>query len=127
GNCGGVRGQSVLTETAGTWDAGAQVSLPADANYGSGGLNSVSCTPDGGCTAVGTYRPLSSSYAIDGLLIGGTAPAVKLDVSTHGAGSGSISSDVGGIGCGSTCSASFDAGALVTLAATPAPGSRFIG
>ena len=51
----------------------------------------------------------------------------KLTVSPSGTGSGTIASSPGGINCGSTCSASFISGATVTLSATPATGSTFVG
>ncbi|MFB9311756.1 Ig-like domain-containing protein [Nocardioides plantarum] len=51
-----------------------------------------------------------------------------LNVARGGAGSGTVSSDVAGIDCGETCSASYDAGSTVVLTATAnAPGSTFAG
>jgi PKD repeat protein len=38
-----------------------------------------------------------------------------------------VSSSPGGIGCGAGCQASFDSGSVVTLTATPDPGSLFTG
>jgi PKD repeat protein len=52
---------------------------------------------------------------------------VDLTVSKAGTGTGSISSSPAGIGCGSGCQAGFDAGSVVTLTATPDPGSVFAG
>jgi uncharacterized delta-60 repeat protein len=49
-----------------------------------------------------------------------------LTVAKTGSGSGSVSSDPGGIDCGATCSAGFAAGP-VTLTASPAAGSSFVG
>ena len=52
----------LLTETAGTWAAGAEASLPANAGSDPDvGLNSVSCASAGNCTAVGSYTD-SSGY-----------------------------------------------------------------
>jgi hypothetical protein len=48
-----------------------------------------------------------------------------LTVRKTGVGTGTITSDVGGITCTPTCSASFPAGTTVTLTATPAAGSSF--
>jgi hypothetical protein len=42
-------------------------------------------------------------------------------------GSGAVTSNPAGITCGSTCSAHFDRGATVELAAAPETGSRFVG
>ena len=50
-----------------------------------------------------------------------------LTVSAAGAGAGTVTSSVGGIDCGSTCSAAYATNALVTLTPTPAPGSTFVG
>lgn len=59
--------------------------------------------------------------------ITGAAAMFALNVSLQGTGSGTVASDTGGINCGSTCSASFSNGALVTLTASPASGSTFSG
>lgn len=53
---------------------------------------------------------------------GGTAP--NLTVNFAGAGSGTVSSSPPGLGCASTCSASFPSGTVITLTATP-NGSTF--
>lgn len=50
-----------------------------------------------------------------------------LTVIRSGAGAGSISSMPAGIVCGSTCNAVFDNGTMITLSATPNPGSVFTG
>jgi uncharacterized delta-60 repeat protein len=50
-----------------------------------------------------------------------------LTVAKTGGGSGSITSNPGGISCGSTCSTAFAAPVPVTLTATPAAGSSFLG
>jgi hypothetical protein len=50
-----------------------------------------------------------------------------LTITTSGTGSGTITSSPSGINCGSTCSASFSQGTVVTLTATAAPGSTFTG
>jgi hypothetical protein len=50
-----------------------------------------------------------------------------LNVTLAGAGSGSVASDPAGIACGSDCSEAYVQGIVVTLTATPAPGSFFVG
>lgn len=54
-------------------------------------------------------------------------PNPTLTVEKRGTGAGNIRSDNGSINCGTTCSASFDKGAIVSLTATPEGGSRFTG
>lgn len=44
-----------------------------------------------------------------------------------GLGVGTVTSDTGGIACKPTCSASYPAGTVVTLTATPSSGSSFTG
>jgi uncharacterized repeat protein (TIGR01451 family)/uncharacterized repeat protein (TIGR02543 family) len=50
-----------------------------------------------------------------------------LTVTPAGTGVGTVTSDVGGINCGTTCSDSFASGTVVTLTATADPGSTFTG
>src|SRR5947209_5983072 len=54
-----------------------------------------------------------------------TAQRFTLTVNRAGAGSGTATSSPPGINCGATCSAAYDSGTVVTLAATPAAGSTF--
>lgn len=51
----------------------------------------------------------------------------QLVVSRTGSGSGTVASSPAGVECGSTCSARFDTGSIVTLTASPASGSKFTG
>ena len=55
----------------------------------------------------------------------GTRPS--LSVIREGTGNGTVISNPAGINCGANCSASYDGGTVVTLTATPAPGSTFEG
>jgi hypothetical protein len=72
--------------------------------------------------AVGTGAQSADSNAVTP-----SAPRFTLTVSKSGSGSGTVTSSVGGINCGATCAADFDAGASVTLTATAASGSTFTG
>jgi hypothetical protein len=66
------------TETSGTWAAGVEASLPANANTTPAGLSSVSsvsCASAGTCTAVGEY--IDSSGHEQGLLLGGSTVSVS--------------------------------------------------
>jgi hypothetical protein len=69
----------LVTEKAGTWSAGVQAPLPADAvSPHTAELTSVSCPSDGNCTAVGEY--VDSAYHFQGLLLSessGTWTAAK--------------------------------------------------
>ena len=56
-----------------------------------------------------------------------TANAVTLSVGEAGAGFGAVTSMPAGISCQPTCIGSFQQGGMVTLTATPAAGSTFVG
>ena len=53
--------------------------------------------------------------------------AVTLTVAKAGNGTGTVTSDVGGINCGSTCAVGYPSGTVVTLTATPGTGQDFTG
>jgi hypothetical protein len=53
-------------------------------------------------------------------------PAI-LSISRSGTAEGTVRSSAGGIDCGASCSATFEAGAQVTLTATPGAGAKFGG
>ncbi|MHB1861345.1 MAG: InlB B-repeat-containing protein [Gemmatimonadaceae bacterium] len=75
----------------------------------------------GACSGGGTTTPSSGT---------GTTPTpttYTLNVGRTGGGTGSVASSSGGISCGSTCSASYTAGTVVSLTATAASGSVFSG
>jgi hypothetical protein len=55
------------------------------------------------------------------------AALFTLTVADAGNGSGTVTSDRGGINCGTTCSATLGSGTVVTLTASPASSSRFAG
>ena len=54
-------------------------------------------------------------------------PTNTLSVAKAGAGSGTVTSSPAGIDCGASCSQAFADGSQVTLTATPASGSTFVG
>ena len=79
---------------------------------------------------VRSYLPGDGTNGIvaDSVTVPGAAPgSYRLMVDKTGPGSGTVTSNLTGINCGSTCSAAFNTGANVTLTATPAGGSTFTG
>ncbi len=50
-----------------------------------------------------------------------------LTITKTGTGGGTVTSSPSGINCGATCTASYDTGTQVTLSASPAAGSTFVG
>jgi hypothetical protein len=72
----------------------------------------VTLTANIGCTA--TFAPKAPQ-------------TYMLSIAKSGTGTGTVSSSPAGINCGSTCSASYNSGTVITLTATPASGSTFTG
>jgi streptogramin lyase len=72
---------------------------------------------------------VTSGNTEEGLLygFGPTEAAQTLTVSKSGSGAGTVSSAPAGIDCGSACAAEYNQGEALTLTATPAPGSAFLG
>ena len=58
---------------------------------------------------------------------GSTPTGYALTVTKSGSGGGTVTSNTGGINCGSTCSATYSSGTTVTLSAAPSSGSTFGG
>jgi hypothetical protein len=88
---------------------------------GGGCTGTATCTltGNGSVTVTATFDTSSTSPTPP------TSPTYTLSVITKGP--GSISSDSGGISCGSLCSAAYASGTVVTLTATPGKGARFGG
>ena len=64
-----------------------------------------------------------------GIQVGATfnPPPLTLSVALNGTGSGTVTSNTGGIDCPPTCSGNFSLGQQVALTASPGPGSVFAG
>nr|BAL53147.1 lipoprotein [uncultured Gammaproteobacteria bacterium] len=77
-------------------------------------VNSVSITPMDTAATVTTQCE-------------GTPPTHTLTVTKAGTGNGTVTSDDGGINCGSDCSEAYPQGTVVPLTASPDPGSTFAG
>jgi hypothetical protein len=79
------------------------------------------CTGTGPCTVtMTTNRAATASFASTGL-------SYSLTVTQNGTGGGTVVSVPSGINCGTSCSAAYGAGTVVTLTATPAGGSVLSG
>lgn len=103
-----------------SFDASTSVTLSASANAGSvfvgwGGACSGTAST---CTVLMSQaQAVSASFEPQALVL--------LQVSKTGTGAGTVTSSPQGISCGSDCSESYPVGALVTLSAKAAGGSKF--
>lgn len=107
------------------FDEGSSVTLTATpaaghlfSAWGGGGACSGSAPT---CTV--RMAEVASSRSVSAAFV--PAGAARFDLGVTVVGSGSVTSQPAGISCGSACSASFSAGAVVTLTATPGAGQVF--
>jgi PKD repeat protein len=102
------------------FDPGTVVTLTATPDAGSVFAGwSGECSGTGSCQlTMSQARWVTASFV---------PPSFALTVAKQGTGSGQVSSSPGGITCGAGCQASFDPGTVVTVTATPDPGSLFAG
>lgn len=84
------------------------------------GWSGGGCSGTGPCTVTGN-APTSVSANFT------ATPSSSYALTTSTTGTGTITSNPGGITCGSDCSESYAAGAVVTLTATPQAGATFSG
>ena len=74
----------------------------------------------GGCSGTGTcVVTLTAATTVTATF--NAAFPLNVTKSGNAASAGTVTSDVGGINCGATCSASYTSGTVVTLTATPGP------
>ncbi|MBI3161551.1 MAG: S-layer homology domain-containing protein [Chloroflexi bacterium] len=116
---------------------GINCGLACSSAFNTGTVVTLTATPDtgstfagwtgGGCTGTGTCDVTMSSAQSVTATFNVSASSYLLLVSKVGTGTGVITSDVGGIDCGATCSVAFNAGTIVTLTATPDAGIPFNG
>jgi len=103
-----------------TYSAGTAVTLAAAPSSGSAfnGWSNGGCSGTVPCTLAGNGTvTVTANFA--------TSSSYTLTVSKQGP--GTVSSDSGGISCGSVCAAAYSSGASVTLTAIPGRGAKFIG
>ena len=108
------------TDCAELYNSGAAVTLTAAAESGSAFSGwSGACAGTGACSVT-----MSAAKSV-------TATFTKLQYTLtafkNGSGSGTITSSPAGISCGADCAEIYNAGAIVTLTATPAANSAFSG
>ena len=109
------------TSCAASYPSGTALTLTVGPGTGSRftGWSGAGCTGTGPCTVTLTATTIVA--AIFDLQI------FPLTISTVGTGNGIVTSTPAGITCGTSCSASYANGTVVTLTATPAAGSTFAG
>ena len=109
-----------------SYPSGTAITLNASPDPGSAflGWGGDSCSGIASCTS--TMDRDKTVYAYFG-----PDPAVpneyQLNVTKTGNGDGTVTSDVGGVNCGSTCNVTIAEGTTVVLTATPVVGSTFVG
>ena len=120
--------------------AGLACGATCTANFASGSSVTLTAAPlsgssftgwGGACSGSGSTCTVTMSAAQNVTASFATTPPAPtnfaLTVTKSGTGTGSISSNPGGIACGATCVANFGQASSVTLTATPASGSSFAG
>ena len=116
----GISCGTTCSTASANYTSGTVVTLTASAASGStfGGWS-------GACSGTGTCTVTMSQARTVTATFNGQVQTYALTVSKSGTGSGTVSGS--SINCGSTCSASYTSGTVVTLTATPASGSTFAG
>lgn len=109
--------------------AGTVMTLTAKANSGSTFAGwTGACTGTGSCTVTvngaGNVGAIFNAQTPSGGGGGGT-PTASLQLKVSVSNSGTVTSNVGGINCGTICQATYAAGTAVTLTATPPAGKTF--
>ncbi len=102
--------------------AGAQFTLSASATSGS-----LFAGWSGTCSGTGTCTVTVNAATTVNATFNTVQPAVALTVSRNGTGAGTVSSSPAGISCGTDCIESLAMGTPVTLTASAASGSVFVG
>ncbi|HEU4683352.1 MAG TPA: hypothetical protein VFS39_02465 [Nitrospira sp.] len=107
-----------------------------NASFPAGTTVTLTATPSGGSTFAGWSGACGGTGPCVVMMTGNQsvtatfnppASTATLTVVKAGTGTGTVTSTPAGINCGSTCSAQFSSGSVVTLTATAGAGSRFTG
>jgi hypothetical protein len=110
---------------------------PAQYTQAIEGANGIPAADDGVVASTPVDATLSQQWSVTGLAVGSTAtfttvthfgtPPNRHTLSVGKTGDGTVTSAPAGIACGPTCSATYDEGTVVALAAIPDPGWSFAG
>src|SRR6266496_3998631 len=131
-NKGGTGSGTVTSSPAGiscgatcsaSYNSGTVVTLTAAAAGGSTftGWSGGGCSGTGSCVVtMNASTTITATFTLQ-------TQSYSLTVNKGGTGSGTVTSNPGGISCGATCSASYNSGTVVTLTAAAAGGSTFAG
>ena len=116
------------SKCASTYALGAVVTLTAKA----GSNSTFTSWTGGGCGANSTCAvTIADAMTVNALFTanpaggGGGGTTAQFTVQIGRSNSGTVTSDVAGINCGSACSAKFNTGTVLTLTATPPAGKTF--
>ena len=109
-----------------TVDLHATITLIAAADVGSRFVawSGIACAATDCSVVVDADMTAGAEFAVEPPMPG---PMYALTVTPNGSGSGTITSNIGGINCGNMCSAKFAQGTAVTLAASASASSGFMG
>jgi hypothetical protein len=126
-------GTGTVTSDSGGISCSAATSSLCSANYVSTALVTLTATPDAGSSFVRWSGDCVGSTMTCAVTMSAarnvtaTFSANKITVTKDGTGTGTVTSNSGGINCGLSCSANYLSGTLVTLTAAPDATSSFAG
>jgi len=120
-SAGGLACGAVYDTCTASYDIGTALTLTASPVVGSS-FDSWS-----GCDSTNSEMCSLTMNASRSVIPTFTRLRFTLTVNKSGMGRGTVTSSPDGIDCGSTCSAPYDSGTVVTLTATPAMGSILVG
>ena len=124
------------TGTVTSTPSGISCGATCSASFANGTVVSLTAAPDSGSTFAGWSGACSGTGACSVTMDAAKSVSANftanpgpftLTVAKTGTGTGTVASSPAGISCGTTCSASFASGTVVSLTAAPDSGSTFAG